>query len=323
MQCLATCTTLQQRTTRSGQHVKRPYGGLVHCRRYSLPEVKQEHYNSSELGVALADAIIRRFNSLQPVLSAGAAALTTSGSKQPRGSSAATAPTSGPEEVAAQQAPQQQLDQLPPLQQGKVLGCRMPGGQVFTFCGCPAAVAAPQLQPPPGGCTVLSCTADKAGVLSICLDEHSSIHHVAFMGTAESSGAMTAAMMTGLVGLPFSYVAAGLGLPDMLASHLAATGLGNGAQQDASRAEIQQATGFKPSAGPELDVWLLDQDVVSALQQPWSQMLHDHFSALRQQLLADEHKVDQMQQAMVVFMQKCRNELPGYHLSVAAGNAVC
>jgi len=198
------------------QHVKRP-SVLVHCRRYSLPEVKQEHYNSSELGVALADAIIRRFASLQPALS-GAAALTTSGSKQPPGSSAVTAPASGPKE-AEQQAPQQQPDRLPPLQQGKVLGCRMPGGQVFTFCGCPAAVAGPQLQPPPGGCTVLSCTGDKAGVLSICLDGRSSIHHVAFVGASESSGAMTAATMTGLVGLPFSYVAAGLGLPDMLVSY--------------------------------------------------------------------------------------------------------
>lgn len=64
--------------------------------------------------------------------------------------------------------------------------------------------------------------------------------------------------------------------------------------------------------------------MVSALQQPWSQMLmHDQFPALRQQLLADEHqgdghkgKEDQMQQAMVALMQKCSNEVPGYHLSV-------
>lgn len=170
-----------------------------------------EHYSSAEVGASLAASIIHSCEQQQPAPGMPAA----------HGNKGSNMLPQGP-------------NQLPPLQQGKVLGCKLPGGQVFAFAGCPAAVVKPSIAPPPGGRSLISrhmtpaaaVTADSGkqglmdaegsiaagqacGVINICLDGEDVIHHIAYLGLQ----APAAAKLAGLVGLPFSYLAVALQLP--------------------------------------------------------------------------------------------------------------
>lgn len=273
---------------------------VLPCRRYTLPEVRHEHYNSSELGEELAEAILRRFQNVH------AAGLQLHAAE------------------AMKEAAQQQTDQLPALQQGKVVGCRLPGEQAFLWAGCAGTAAAPGLAPPAGGCTLLSkgCgSGEQACVLAMVLDEGSRVQQVAFMGRQDSLEAAAARKLMGLAGLPFSYLAGGLSLPDSLSEHLLLATQLQPDSEDGSGAE--QVPGVSP--GPEPGVWVLEKDVLAVVQQPWAQLLlHEDFPLLREQLLVCQGGVEA---ATVDFLQhSCRGQLSGYHvpgLQAVAGSAVC
>ena len=306
------------------------------CRRYTLPEVRQEQYNSCELGAALAEFIIKRF---QPAAKAAAAAAQPAGAAPGAQGSQADAVAARQQQPAAAEPQQQQEqdDRLPVLQQGKVVGCQLPSGQTF-LCGSVPQPSCPKLRmsPPLGGCTLVSCSGDGASVLSICLDADSTMQQVAFLGSADSAGTAAAAMS--LVGLPFSYVASGLGLPDSLAVQLSeqqarsAGGVADDTGDAGEQAVVQDVAGVH--AGPEAGVWVVEQDVLAVLQKPWAQLLlHEDFSRLRQQLLKAGSEVGQLQgdekgageqqvqQLVVDFMQSCRTELSGYHLAAHCGSS--
>eukprot|EP00775_Hariotina_reticulata_P004215 gene4215-4464_t len=119
-------------------------------RRYTLPAVLQHHYNSVQVGAALAASIVESVAA--PLASSEHSNEEHVAMWQNRGHSSATR-------------------ELPALQQGKVVGCRLPGGHVFAFAGCPAAMAAPALACPPGGRSIISfSTAPEPGVY--VLSEH-------------------------------------------------------------------------------------------------------------------------------------------------------
>jgi hypothetical protein len=142
----------------------------------------------------------------------------------------------------------------------------------------------------------------------------------------------------GMVGLPFSYVAAGLGLPDSLAFLLAdqlARSAGCVADETGDTGEqaaAEEVAGV--CAGPEVGVWVVEKDILAVLQQPWAQLLlHEDFSRLREQLLeagtgvgqlqGDGQDVDeqQVQQLVVDFVQSCRAELSGYSVAAHGGSS--
>uniref|UniRef100_A0A383WNS6 Cilia- and flagella-associated protein 61 N-terminal domain-containing protein n=1 Tax=Tetradesmus obliquus TaxID=3088 RepID=A0A383WNS6_TETOB len=308
-------------------------------RRYTLPEVMHEHYSSTDVGASLAAAIVDK-------LASPAAAEGTSSSSK---SSSSRLPASP--------------GQLPPLTQGRVMGCRLPGGRVFAFAGCPAAVASPGLAPPPGGRSLISkCSnsssngagadaSSDAAVINICIDGEDVIHHVAYLGP----GAAAAAKLAGLVGLPFSYLAAGLQLPakqtsssqsraaatDSAAADAAAAALGDlqlghgqhSSPQQQPCVSMRSVAGVVPGAEP--GVFLLEQDVLQQLSQPWAQLLfHDGLVQLRQQLLQQQSLSPStsaaergqgaagcvgssscevlVQDAVVELLRRCGAELPGY-----------
>jgi hypothetical protein len=277
----------------------------VVCRRYTLPEVRHEHYNSCELGVKLAEAILGRFQG----------AHTT-----------AHQPHAAAEAVDKAAAQQQQPDQLPALQQGKVAGCRLPGGQAFLCAGAAGtAAASPGLAPPAGGCTLLSkgcgSKADQACVLAMILDEGSRLQQVAFVGSQDTPEAAAARGLMGLVGLPFSYLAGGLNLPESLSEQLLLATQLQTESEDSSVGAEQVPAGVSP--GPEPGVWVVERDVLAALQQPWAQLLlHEDFLLLREQLVACESGVEAA--TVVEFLQSCRGQLSGYRVpDLQAGSAVC
>lgn len=310
------------------------------CRRYTLPEVMHEHYSSTDVGASLAAAIVDTLAS--PAAAEGS---TSSSSK----SSSGRLPASP--------------GQLPPLTQGRVMGCRLPGGRVFAFAGCPAAVASPGLAPPPGGRSLISKSSSSsssgagadassdAAVINICIDAEDVIHHVAYLGP----GAAAAAKLAGLVGLPFSYLAGGLQLPakqtsssqsraaatDSASADAAAAALGDlqlGHGQHSSPQQqpcisMRGVAGAVPGAEP--GVFLLEQDVLQQLSQPWAQLLfHDGLVQLRQQLLQQQSLLPStssvgsgqgaagcvgssscevlVQDAFVELLRRCGAELPGY-----------
>jgi hypothetical protein len=234
---------------------------------------------------------------------------------------------------------------------------------VFAFAGCPAAIAIPGLVPPAGGRSLISksvsssannssgeASADAsadAAVINICIDGDDMIHHVAYLG----AGATAAGKLAGLVGLPFSYLAGGLQLPAKQAAAGSAARHANAAGAAAAAAALgglqlgsgqegpQQPcvsmrgiAGVTPAAEP--GVFLLQQDVLQQLSQPWAQLLfHDGLVQLRQQLLQGQSSSpteareegqgtvvgggkgslqEQVQDAVVQLLQRCGAELPGY-----------
>lgn len=276
------------------------------CRRYCVPEVLQEHYSSSELGTALAAALTRRLTA----------------------------------EPSEQQRTQQQL---PVLQQAKVLSCRLPLGQAFVFAGCPAAIAAPSLAPPAGGRSFVSVcrqpqqqgatmhsraggdeaavaapAAAVSGVLNLCVNARGEVHHAAYLGSQAPPLQLAA-----LVGLPLSYVAAGLGLPTPMAEPCGSTAA-------AAAAAKGLPVGAVPGAEP--GVYLLQQDLAAALCQPWAALLwHDGLCGLRQQLLqrcgggssdggsGSEVLQQEAAGALMQLLQRCGDELPGYRRVATGG----
>lgn len=319
----------------------------VACRRYTLPEVRQEQYSSCELGIKLAEAILRRFQS---------AAASPAGAGQPQhapiGANSSSSQGQGDEPQAASDptpAEQQQVqhqgqhDALPALWEGKMVGCRLPSGQIFLCGGCADAAAAPLLTPPPGGCTLISRTEDKSSVLGIALDANSIVYQVAYVGSQGSAEAAAADRVMGLVGLPFSYVAAGLGLPDRLSEMLAPPDgeLFTAELRVSGESDVQQGPAVPGvSAGPEMPkVWLLEKDVLAELQKPWAELLfHEDFPNLRQQLVAgsvgaqvvaggegSSAAEEDVQQLVVEFLKSCRGQLSGYQVEAPSGgtSAVC
>lgn len=268
-------------------------------RRYVQPDgVWQEQHDSSELGVRLADAILARIAAPGGAAS-GAGAAATAGAAASRG-----------------------VDQLPELTRAKVVSCRLPGGLVFGLAGCPAAIAAPMLEPPPGGCSLLSTSTGADGgrcLVNICLDARSIITNVACLGQLQQL--QRTPSLAGLVGLPFSYLGAGLSLPDRLAAQL---------QGPSSTSMLQDVlTRMQDADG----VFVLKQDVLAALRQPWAQLLlnEDVLPALRRELLRlpaaqvegasdDEAAMEGLQVQALQLMQRCAADLPAtYKLAMVAG----
>lgn len=92
--------------------------------------------------------------------------------------------------------------QLPPLANGKVAGCTLPGsGAVYLFIGCMDAMAAPSLNPPPGGYSLCTTTSDSC--TRLLLDAGSRLHAVAHL---ERTPRADATKLSRLVGLPVSYL---------------------------------------------------------------------------------------------------------------------
>jgi hypothetical protein len=191
-----------------------------------------------------------------------------------------------------------------------------------------------------------------AAVINICIDADDVIHHVAYLGP----GAAAAAKLAGLVGLPFGYLAGGLQLPAKQINSTCAATAGDTGSADAAAAAVgldglhldpgqQQpcvsmrgVAGAVPGAEP--GVFVLQQDVLQQLSQPWAKLLfHDELMQLRQQLLqqqghshavlkaeqgqaaqggvVDSSSCDlQVQDAVVQLLRRCGAELPG-HKTVA------
>eukprot|EP00879_Flechtneria_rotunda_P019754 GHRR01020758.1.p1 GENE.GHRR01020758.1~~GHRR01020758.1.p1 ORF type:complete len:449 (+),score=224.78 GHRR01020758.1:941-2287(+) len=288
-------------------------------RRYTLPEVMQEHYNSTEVGAALAGSIAQTLAPSSDIYSSAAAGGATGTGAAAGGATLATACSSGSKDS-------QQQDKLPCLSQGRVIACRLPGGHVFAFAGCPAAVAYPALAPPAGGRSLISKSKDTQCLINICLDGDDVIYHVAYLG----SQAPEASRLGGLVGLQFSYIAAGLKLParkvTLPGSTAGAVAAGDAdadaassrkgewaaAVGDESSSEQQQqwpaggalwgmdwiptvsmANVAGLSLGPEPGVYVLEQGILAQLAQPWAQLVfHDGFLELRRQLLQQHSATD-------------------------------
>jgi hypothetical protein len=183
-----------------------------------------------------------------------------------------------------------------------------------------------------------------AAVINICINGDDIIHHVAYLGP----GATAAGKLAGLVGMPFSYLAGGLQLPAKQAAAYPATGvdtaaaalgglqLGSGQEahtQQQPCVSMRGIAGVAPGAEP--GVFLLQQDVLQQLSQPWTELLfHDGLVQLRQQLLQGQSITpiaaraeqglapvggsgnssleEQVQDAVVQLLQRCGAELPGY-----------
>lgn len=312
-----------------------------------------EHYSSPEVGASLAASLVR-------TLATPSTSTTAHDSSRPSSSSPAHA------------------DQLPRLQQGKVLGCKLPGGQAFAFAGCPTAVAKPSLTPPPGGRSFISkhkaalespstastdangrelqvqvsATAEAAeklaGVVNICLDGDDVVHHVAYLG----SQAPAADKLANLVGLPFSYLGAALQLPARQGSLNAAVATGKGASNtdvsiSSDEGAVQQQGLFRACnvsmrgvagvlAEPEPGVYVLQQDLLAQMAEPWAQWLfQDGVSELRQallpqcgQLLQQQDNAIQpggqvellnaievkVQHSVVQYLRNCGADLQGYKM---------
>lgn len=304
-----------------------------------------EHYSSTELGASLAAAIADVLAEQSP--------LTLAAAQVP-------SPSSLSSMLPVHDG------QLPPLRRGKVLGCRLPGGYVFAFAGCPAAVADPSLTPPVGGRSLISKqkitavaaasvnTAEASteqpkggtGLVNICLDGADFIHHVAYIGPQ----APAAAKLAGLVGLPFSYLAAALQLPakqvnlrTAAAGGASNNGDGNGSTDGAGsmgllyRPNISMRGIPGVTAGPEPGVYILEQDILAELAKPWAALLfHDSMASLRQQVVQGCNSMMQSEELIEAqpgnesffkqlvedrarvltaeVMQRCSNELQGYKI---------
>jgi hypothetical protein len=292
---------------------------LMCCRRYTLPGLQQEAYNSHEVGSLLADAVIKQLLPEEDAEKASAGSATTGQGVPDMASQGSQQP----------QQQQQEAERLPALQQGRLVGCQMPDGNtVFVCCSCPAAAAALVPEPPAGGCSLFSSSRGAPGVVRITLDAGSTIHQIVYMGHKHSASAAAAVDLMALVGRPFSYLACGLGLPDRLATELAAA-----SQPDAAVEQLEPAALGTPVAGlkrgPGPGVWLADADVLALLQKPWAQLLlHEGCLQLRAQMMQlqgglQEQQQQHVQQLVLDMLQSCRSELPGYRIDAPAPPAVC
>jgi hypothetical protein len=121
------------------------------------------------------------------------------------------------------------------------------------------------------GCNTLSAPAADA-VLSLSVDAAGRLHHVAYLGPGDRGGgdgcsrARLATRLGRLVGLPFTFVAGGLGI---LASSRVGDGGLHGTAVHVAQASVQEEL----SPG----VQLLSDDLLVRLAQPWATEL---FSAL-------------------------------------------
>jgi hypothetical protein len=249
--------------------------------------VWHKHYDSCELGVALARDILARVD-----------AAATSSSCSASGESA-------------------RQDSLPRLQQAKQIGCRLPGSDhVFLFVGSPSATARPLADPPAGGATLISRAHDsRSSVLSMQLDASDTINAIAYVGPPLQGHA---AVLARLVGLPLAYVAAGLGLPDKLVGQLAAA---NGGSVGTSITGLRAPPTEPGVYDLECDVLAALQQPWAHL------LAHDQFPALREALLhtqppgpgvAEDALQAAVQLKATSLMQRCADELPGYRLAVTA-----
>jgi len=213
-------------------------------RRCRVPQVCLEHHNSREVGARLADAVA---------------------------SAATCRPGGDNSEISATVRP------LPSLTAARAVSCRLPGGWSFFLAACGAAMAAPTLVAPQGGTSLLSCSAvegvndEAAGeqqpaaeaepaagspvkeALSLIIGSRGEVCQVAALARDGSRLSALAPALSGLIGLPFTYLAEGLGLQQL-------AGLG--------RAPFEVAF-----------------DLAARLQQGWAGVvLHDEFEGLREKL---------------------------------------
>ena len=225
--------------------------------------MRLEDYCSLEVGARLADAVAAAAHAPPP----SGAPLAPSGSGRELACDGGA--PAGPEAAGAQQG-----GRLPRLAAAKELAARLPGGWAFTIAARGAAAAAPTLVAPPGGASLLSKAAGggeggeaaaPAGVVSLVVGASGEILQAAALANAAAPGdgalAALAPRLGALVGLSYSWVAAGLGLPPA--------------------AELLGARG--PGRAPaEAGV-----DVAARLAEPWAELLlHDALPGVRARLAA-------------------------------------
>ncbi|GLC35782.1 Cilia- and flagella-associated protein 61 [Pleodorina starrii] len=136
-----------------------------------------EHYNSRDVGTKLAASLVACFTA-----------------------SAEKASESGDAATAAAAALPPPPAQLTGLHRARAVGCSLPGGHHFMFAGCPAALAAPGVAPPPGGSELVTTT--DRGQTRLTLDDGGVVHALMYLGRVPVS----AQRMGCLVGLHSSYL---------------------------------------------------------------------------------------------------------------------
>jgi hypothetical protein len=183
-----------------------------------------EHYDSAEVGARLADAV-----------EAAAAA-----GQQAASVARASALEQDSTTTAAAAAEQQLTQQLPRMAGARLVQCLLPGGWAFWLAARGSAFAAPALVAPAGGLSLLSVTATGAtdpqngggaggegapgGVLNLVVDARGMVCQVSALARRGSPLAAAAPVLRRLVGLPFSYLAAGLGLDQTVLARAAGPG---------------------------------------------------------------------------------------------------
>jgi hypothetical protein len=282
-------------------------------------------YSSTEVGRHLAAAIVHNVCRSQTEAEASSS-ISEAHKAGLKGSK-----SSGTEGLQQQQQPMQQL---PVFKEAKVMGATLPGGWTFANAakgGQQVVRSAGKRNMGPilpvfiqaGGRALLS--KGEKGVLLLVLDSKGCIEQATYLGPQPAE----ASKLGALVGLPFSYLQEGLGLPHLKAK---ATVFGAGG-----------ATGLQGLAAFGVEV--VEVDMLECLGQSWAQLLfHDGFSSLREQLLAlvsrqalagdaaaaaiggdadawdqdSSAKTLQAQAKALDMMNRCRTELAGYG-KLAAG----
>jgi hypothetical protein len=251
-----------------------------------MPEVCLENYSSAEVGARLADALAAAAagaaQAPAPAAAAAVAAIADGSDAEAEKPGASGGFPSGANAAAATAAGEQmpQVPPLPRLARARLARCALPGGWAFWLAARGAAFAGPALVAPPGGVSLLSFAAaaggagqptgqaggeaapsPQTGVLSLVLDAQGAVVQAAALARRSSALAGAAPALARLVGLPFAYVQAGLGL--------------------AAPAALSRAAG--PGRGP-VDVGPAAAAALAAA--PWAEALaHDGFDGLRAALL--------------------------------------
>ena len=231
-------------------------------------------YSSGEVGRHLATAIVRNVCRSQ----AEAETSTSSSEGHQTGIGGFSSSSTG-EAKGSQQQQHHTMQLLPVFKEAKTVGATLPGG--WTFAN--AAKGGQQVVRGAGkrsmgpivpvyiqaGGRALMSKGDR-GVLLLVLDSRGCIEQAAYLGPQPAE----AAKLGALVGLPFSYLEQGLGVPHLQTKVAASKALSSGV-----------ATGVLGLAAYGVDV--VEVDMLERLGQPWAQLLfHDGFSSLREQLLA-------------------------------------
>ncbi|KAG1678295.1 hypothetical protein FOA52_013916 [Chlamydomonas sp. UWO 241] len=134
--------------------------------------VAYEHYNSREVGHALAASV---------------SSLCSAGTPAPAAAPAASA-----------SAPP------PPLRCARVVGCDLPGGYTFLYAGAPSALQSPSLDAPADGRQLRTVT--QWGLMQLTLCAASRVHSAVYLGKPPDGVEMPASKIGSLVGLHSNYL---------------------------------------------------------------------------------------------------------------------